>query len=245
MGYNGVLGLLADEQLCGRLDIAPAAVLGTSEPLTADIRARIRAAWGCDPANAYATTEALLVANSTPAAPGRARDPRRRADRRGRRRRQPPGGAGRGRREGPDHEPRELHAAADPLRARRSRDARRRPEPDRPPVLVAERDRGPHERHAAAPRARRRPRRRAARTGSASRSRACPTCASSRSTGTARRCSRASSCAPAAPPIPSPASCRARSATPAPPRSRSPSSPVAELQREPGPAAKLKLIRAT
>ena len=69
MGYNGVLGLLADEQLSGRLDIAPVAVLGTSEPLTADIRARIRAAWGCDPANAYATTEALLVANSTPAAP--------------------------------------------------------------------------------------------------------------------------------------------------------------------------------
>jgi phenylacetate-coenzyme A ligase PaaK-like adenylate-forming protein len=69
MGYSGVLGLLADEQLCGRLDIAPFAVLGTSEPRTADIRARIREAWGCDPANAYATTEALLVANSTPAAP--------------------------------------------------------------------------------------------------------------------------------------------------------------------------------
>jgi phenylacetate-coenzyme A ligase PaaK-like adenylate-forming protein len=69
MGYTGVLGLLAGEQLSGRLDIAPVAVLGSSEPLTADIRARIRAAWGSDPANAYATTEALLVANSTPVTP--------------------------------------------------------------------------------------------------------------------------------------------------------------------------------
>ena len=69
MGYTGVLGLLADEQLSGRLDIAPEAVLCASEPLTADVRARLRAAWGSEPANVYATTEALLVANSTPASP--------------------------------------------------------------------------------------------------------------------------------------------------------------------------------
>lgn len=69
MGYSGILGVLADEQLCGRLDIAPDVLVGTSEPLTADIRARTRAAWELEPANGYATTEALLVAGSTPATP--------------------------------------------------------------------------------------------------------------------------------------------------------------------------------
>jgi phenylacetate-coenzyme A ligase PaaK-like adenylate-forming protein len=69
MGYSGVLGLLAGEQLSGRLRIAPRMVAGSSEPLTADIRARLRAAWGAEPINIYATTEALLVAGTTPAAP--------------------------------------------------------------------------------------------------------------------------------------------------------------------------------
>jgi phenylacetate-coenzyme A ligase PaaK-like adenylate-forming protein len=69
MGYSSVLGLLADEQLCGRLRIAPEAICCASEPLTADIRSRILAAWGRDAANIYATTEALLVAGSVPATP--------------------------------------------------------------------------------------------------------------------------------------------------------------------------------
>jgi phenylacetate-coenzyme A ligase PaaK-like adenylate-forming protein len=64
-----VIGLLADEQLCGRLQIAPFAVGCASEPLTDDIRARVRAAWGRDPANVYASTEAFLVGSSTPATP--------------------------------------------------------------------------------------------------------------------------------------------------------------------------------
>jgi phenylacetate-coenzyme A ligase PaaK-like adenylate-forming protein len=69
MGYASVIGVLADEQLCGRLRIAPAIVGCSSEPLTDDIRARVRAAWGSEPANVYATTEAFLVGGSTPATP--------------------------------------------------------------------------------------------------------------------------------------------------------------------------------
>jgi phenylacetate-coenzyme A ligase PaaK-like adenylate-forming protein len=69
MGYASVIGLLADEQLCGRLRIEPRAVACASEPLTDDIRARVRAAWGSDPANVYASTEAFVVGNSTPATP--------------------------------------------------------------------------------------------------------------------------------------------------------------------------------
>jgi phenylacetate-CoA ligase len=69
MGYASVIGLLADEQLCGRLQIAPFAVACASEPLTDDIRARVRAAWGSEPANVYASTEAFLVGASAPATP--------------------------------------------------------------------------------------------------------------------------------------------------------------------------------
>jgi phenylacetate-coenzyme A ligase PaaK-like adenylate-forming protein len=69
MGYSGVLSVLADEQLCGRLRIAPEVLACTSEPVTADIRARMRAAWGHEPANVYAATEALVVAGSVPATP--------------------------------------------------------------------------------------------------------------------------------------------------------------------------------
>jgi phenylacetate-coenzyme A ligase PaaK-like adenylate-forming protein len=66
MGYSSIFGVLADEQLSGRLAISPKVVVCTSEPVTADVRARIRAAWGRDPGNGYATTEALCVAASVP-----------------------------------------------------------------------------------------------------------------------------------------------------------------------------------
>jgi phenylacetate-CoA ligase len=69
MGYASMVGLLADEQLCGRLRIAPRVVACASEPLTDDVRARVRAAWGSDPANVYASTEAFLVGAGTPATP--------------------------------------------------------------------------------------------------------------------------------------------------------------------------------
>lgn len=66
VGYPTVAALLADEQLAGRLHIAPRILAFGSEPTTADIRARVEAAWGVRPANVYATTEAPVVAVSSP-----------------------------------------------------------------------------------------------------------------------------------------------------------------------------------
>lgn len=60
-----VAGLLAEEQLAGRLRIAPRIVACTSEMLTADMRARIRAAWGIEPHELYATTEAGVLASTS------------------------------------------------------------------------------------------------------------------------------------------------------------------------------------
>jgi phenylacetate-coenzyme A ligase PaaK-like adenylate-forming protein len=65
-GYPTVAALLADEQLAGRLHIAPRILAFGSEPTTPDIRARVEAAWGVRPANVYATTEAPIVAASSP-----------------------------------------------------------------------------------------------------------------------------------------------------------------------------------
>jgi phenylacetate-CoA ligase len=66
VGYPTVAALLADEQLEGRLHIAPKALGFGSEPITADIVRRLDAAWGVRPANVYATTEAPIVASSSP-----------------------------------------------------------------------------------------------------------------------------------------------------------------------------------
>jgi phenylacetate-coenzyme A ligase PaaK-like adenylate-forming protein len=51
------------------MDIAPFAVACASEPLTDDIRARVRVAWGSSPANVYGSTEAFMVGTSAPATP--------------------------------------------------------------------------------------------------------------------------------------------------------------------------------
>jgi len=59
-----VWALLADAQLEGRLRIRPRVALFGGEPLTPDIRRRIHAAWQIEPANVYATTEAPIVAVS-------------------------------------------------------------------------------------------------------------------------------------------------------------------------------------
>ena len=69
VGYPTVAALLADEQLEGRLEIAPRILAFGSEPVTADIVRRLVAAWGVRPANVYATTEAPIVANSSPQDP--------------------------------------------------------------------------------------------------------------------------------------------------------------------------------
>jgi phenylacetate-coenzyme A ligase PaaK-like adenylate-forming protein len=62
----GVAALLAEEQLAGRLRIAPRIVACVSEVLTADMRARIRQAWGIEPHELYATTEACVLASTSP-----------------------------------------------------------------------------------------------------------------------------------------------------------------------------------
>ena len=63
-------GRLADEQLAGRLHIAPRAALFSSEPLTADVRRLVRDAWGIEPMSGYAATEAPMMAASSPEHPG-------------------------------------------------------------------------------------------------------------------------------------------------------------------------------
>jgi phenylacetate-coenzyme A ligase PaaK-like adenylate-forming protein len=65
LGYPTVATLLAAEQLAGRLNIAPRLLALGSEPLTAEMRDRIREAWGLDPCEWYATTEASTIASST------------------------------------------------------------------------------------------------------------------------------------------------------------------------------------
>jgi phenylacetate-CoA ligase len=69
LGYATVATLLASEQLAGRLNIAPSLLAFGSEPLTAEMRARIQEAWGIDPCEWYATTEASTIASSTPEHP--------------------------------------------------------------------------------------------------------------------------------------------------------------------------------
>ena len=63
VAYASMARLLADEQLAGRLHIAPRAVMSASEVLTADARSKIRAAWGLEPFDVYAATETAGVAS--------------------------------------------------------------------------------------------------------------------------------------------------------------------------------------
>jgi phenylacetate-coenzyme A ligase PaaK-like adenylate-forming protein len=65
VGYPTIAAQLADEQLAGRLHIQPRFGVYGAEPLTVQIRRRIRDAWGFEPASVYAATEALVLASST------------------------------------------------------------------------------------------------------------------------------------------------------------------------------------
>jgi len=69
LGYPSVAGLLADEQLAGRLHISLKAAGFGAEPLTPSLRSRIRAAWGFEPVTIYAATESPIIASSTPEHP--------------------------------------------------------------------------------------------------------------------------------------------------------------------------------
>lgn len=55
--YPSIAATLAGEQLEGRLRIAPRAVSTSGEILTREVRERMRAAWGSEPFDGYATTE--------------------------------------------------------------------------------------------------------------------------------------------------------------------------------------------
>jgi putative adenylate-forming enzyme len=55
--YASSARILADEQLSGRLRIAPRMVFTSSEVLTEETRHRVEAAWGCPPFNEYAASE--------------------------------------------------------------------------------------------------------------------------------------------------------------------------------------------
>ena len=64
--YPSVAAALAEEQLQGRLRIAPTLVATSSEVQTADMRRRIGEAWRVAPLDFYGTTEALIPAAGRP-----------------------------------------------------------------------------------------------------------------------------------------------------------------------------------
>jgi phenylacetate-CoA ligase len=57
IGYASMLRMLAEEQLAGRLQVAPQAVNSASEPLTAEGRTLVQRAWQVPPFDVYAATE--------------------------------------------------------------------------------------------------------------------------------------------------------------------------------------------
>ena len=63
IGYASMHRLLAEEQLAGRLRIAPRAVMSASEVLTDDTRQQITDAYGRAPFNVYAATESAGIAS--------------------------------------------------------------------------------------------------------------------------------------------------------------------------------------
>jgi len=66
LGYTSIAALLAQEQLEGRLRIAPRVVGVSSEVLTTEARGWIHEAWAVHPTEVYASTETLYIASSTP-----------------------------------------------------------------------------------------------------------------------------------------------------------------------------------
>lgn len=63
IAYASMARVLADEQIRGKLRIAPRAVMCASEVLTAETRTRIVEAWGIPAFNVYAATETAGVAS--------------------------------------------------------------------------------------------------------------------------------------------------------------------------------------
>jgi phenylacetate-CoA ligase len=69
IGYPSMHGVLAEEQLQGRLRITPKVVGVGAEPVTEDVRKRIDAAWGIRPSVIYAATEVPVIAAASLASP--------------------------------------------------------------------------------------------------------------------------------------------------------------------------------
>jgi phenylacetate-CoA ligase len=63
IAYASMARILAEEQIAGRLQIAPKAVMSASEVLTEESRNRIQTAWNCQPFNVYAATETAGIAS--------------------------------------------------------------------------------------------------------------------------------------------------------------------------------------
>lgn len=61
--YASMSRVLAEEQLAGRLQIKPRAVMCSSEVLTEEAIARVKRAWGSEPFNVYAATETAGIAS--------------------------------------------------------------------------------------------------------------------------------------------------------------------------------------
>ncbi len=70
IGYASMLRLLAEEQLAGRLTIAPRFVFSASEVLTDSTRALASRAWGRAPRNVYGATETAGIAAECGQHPG-------------------------------------------------------------------------------------------------------------------------------------------------------------------------------
>jgi phenylacetate-coenzyme A ligase PaaK-like adenylate-forming protein len=66
MGYTNALKVLAARQATGELRIAPLAIAAGGETVTANDRAIIGGAFGCDVTSAYACTEHLMMGASDP-----------------------------------------------------------------------------------------------------------------------------------------------------------------------------------
>jgi phenylacetate-CoA ligase len=62
IAYASMTGILAEEQLAGRLHIHPEVVYSASEVLTQQTRQRAREAWGDEPFNQYVATETASIA---------------------------------------------------------------------------------------------------------------------------------------------------------------------------------------
>ncbi len=62
VAYASMAGILANEQLAGRLHIHPKFVYTSSEVLTRQARNQAREAWGDEPFNQYAATETATIA---------------------------------------------------------------------------------------------------------------------------------------------------------------------------------------